>query len=707
MELQQVIRMIQSITGDFHETRVSNNSVKINCPCHRDKTPSLQITQDDGRILMHCHGGCRTDDILQAVGLTYKDLQPPEQSSVTKSPSMWDRMLYPYKQKYGDGVRLTAVYDYQDADGKYLYSKIRVEGGSIKGKQIAYRTIDRNAGTYTTGKPKGQATLYRLPELIKAVQEKKRIFITEGEKDVEHLRNRGLIATTAGGTQDWKSDFAKYFIGAETIILPDNDQAGYALADRIKNDLTDKASSVRIVRTSEAPKGDVSDFFEEGHTLADLEALIENNADAVQTMLSYKTSRTGETKVAQCVRNHEIVLENDLRFKGKIRFDEFSRQVFLQGTVSWEDGYQARPWSVTDDSHTFAILQSEYGLTSRNDFADAVRNVAYRKRFHPVRDVLEALPYKGDGYIRKLLPSYLGASDSEYNYAVMRLFMLGAVSRVYEAGCKFDFAPILHGGQGIGKSTLLRKLALSDAWFSDSLDSLDSDKAAQSLAGTWINELGELKSFSRTSGTGAVKRFISATQDRYRIPYERRAETFPRQCVFAGTVNQTNFLQDETGNRRFLIVHCGVQPKTKDIFSDDAMEDIKSAWAEALHIYKTEHPQLILPREFEEQASELQSDAMEDDGTEGMIRDWIDRYQGDKVCAIQVWQEALNEEKRPPKWQATVINNILSSLPDWERVTTSMRFEHYGTQRGFRRRTQSPDFVDYSPNEEIEGMVFN
>ena len=707
MELQQVVRMIQSITGDIQETRVSYNSVKICCPCHRDKTPSLQLTQDDGRILMHCHGGCRTDDILQAVGLTYKDLQPPKQSSVTKSPSMWDKMLYPFKKKYGDGVRLVAVYDYEDADGKYLYSKIRVEGGGIKGKQIAYRTIDRNAGTYTTGKPKGQATLYRLSEVIKAIQVKRRIFITEGEKDVETLYNLGLVATTAGGTQDWKSDFAKYFTGADVIVLADNDEAGFALADRIKNDLTDKASSVRIIRTSEAPKGDVTDYFQEGHTLEDLEALIENNADAVQTMLSYKTSRTGETKVAQCVRNHEIVLENDLRFKNKIKFDEFSRQVFLQGTVSWEDGYQARPWSVTDDSHTFAILQSEYGLTSRNDFADAVRNVAYRKRFHPVRDVLEALPYKGNGYIRKLLPDYLGATDSEYNYAVMRLFMLGAVARVFTPGVKFDYAPILHGGQGIGKSTLLRKLALSDAWFSDSLDSLDSDKAAQSLAGTWINELGELKSFSRTSGTGAVKRFISATQDRYRIPYERRAETFPRQCVFAGTVNQTNFLQDETGNRRFLIVHCGVQPKTKDIFSDDAMEDIKSAWAEALHIYKTEHPQLILPREFEEQASELQSDAMEDDGTEGMIRDWIERYQGDKVCAIQVWQEALGEEKRPPKWQATVINNILSSLPDWERVTTSMRFDHYGTQRGFRRKFRTTDFVNCDMTEEIEGMVFN
>lgn len=267
------------------------------------------------------------------------------------------------------------------------------------------------------------------------------------------------------------------------------------------------------------------------------------------------------------------------------------------------------------------------------------------------------------------------------------------------------------GAQGIGKSTFLAKLALSDAWFSDSLDSLDGDKAAMSLAGVWILELGELKSFNRTSGTGAVKRFISATQDRYRIPYERRAETFPRQCVFAGSVNQENFLQDETGNRRFLIVKCGIHAVTTDIYSEAAAEDIKAAWAEALHIYKNEKPTLVLPRDLTEEANELQGEAMEDDGTEGMIKDWLSRYKGDKVCAVQIWQEALKEDKRPPKWQATIINNILAKLPDWDRVLTPMKFEFYGNQRGFRRNystTKSEAFPKNSQDaDEVEDPIFD
>ena len=160
---------------------------------------------------------------------------------------------------------------------------------------------------------------------------------------------------------------------------------------------------------------------------------------------------------------------------------------------------------------------------------------------------------KSRGY--RLLPDYLGAEDNEYNYQVMRLFMLGAVARIYKPGTKFDYCPILQGRQGIGKSTFLRILALDDAWFSDSLDSLDSDKAAQSLMGRWICELSELKSLARTSGgVESVKRFLSATQDVYRLPYERRNDVYPRQTVFAGTTNKIDFLTDEPMRRLIKIV---------------------------------------------------------------------------------------------------------------------------------------------------------
>ena len=307
----------------------------------------------------------------------------------------------------------------------------------------------------------------------------------------------------------------------------------------------------------------------------------------------------------------------------------------------------------------------------------------------------------------------MGVVDSEYSYQVMRLQMVGAVARVYEPGCKFDYTMILTGPQGIGKSTFLRKFALKDEWFNDSLDSLDSDKAAQSIMGSWIIELAELKSLARTAGgVDSVKRFLTATQDKLRLPYERRTDVFLRQCVFAGTTNKSDFLQDETGNRRFLIIQTGVNEPTKSLFAPEATEDIKAAWAQAVHIWKTEKPQLILPDSCREEAQRLQEDSMADDGKVGIITEYLADKQ--RTCAIEIWQKALGEQGRPQKWQAGEINNIILSLPGWEKMKNPSRFGEYGQQRGFQRMstnssekclqtvTNSDGFMQIDPENEME-----
>ncbi len=435
----------------------------------------------------------------------------------------------------------------------------------------------------------------------------------------------------------------------------------------------------------------------------------------VETMLTYKMEygRDGEEKskkIMQTIRNFEIVMEYDARFAGKIKYDEFAQQTYLMGSVPWEERNNYRPWSSSDDSSMLSIIQNDYGLTSRNDFFDAIKIVSRRNRFNPIKELLDVLKWDGEEHISKLLPEYLGCEDTPYTREVMKLFMLGAVARIYHPGIKYDYTIIFQGPQGIGKSTFLRLMALSDGWFNDSLDSLDSDKSAQALMGSWIVELAELKSLARTAGgVDSVKRFLSATQDKYRIPYERRADIFPRQCVFAGTTNKSDFLQDETGNRRFLIVHTGINKPTKDLFNIKAMEDIKAAWAEAVHIWKTERPALILPDSVKKEAEDLQNQSMIDDGMTGIIEQYLEGKQ--RVCALEIWQEALGEQGRPPKWQATAINDIISRLPEWERMKNNSTFGRHGKQRGFMRKsttesttggTSQQGFRTLTPLEEQE-----
>lgn len=416
-----------------------------------------------------------------------------------------------------------------------------------------------------------------------------------------------------------------------------------------------------------------------------------NIADVLQ-MLDYKIEYDNDgneksRKLQQTVRNFEIIMENDSRFAGKIKFDEFSRQEYLAGEIPWENETCDRAWGSHDDAALYSIIQTDYGVKNRNDYFDAIKNVSMRNRFHPVRDVLNSLKYDGNEHIKSLLPNYLGVEDTEYAYQVMRLWMLGAVARVYEPGCKFDYTMIFTGPQGLGKSTFLKMMALNDAWFNDSLDSLDSDKAAQSLMGSWIVELAELKSLARTAGgVESVKRFLTAVQDKYRVPYERRADIFLRQCVFAGTTNKSDFLQDETGNRRFLIIQTGINEPKKSLFSPEAIEDMKAAWAQAVHIWKTEQPELILPDSCRDEARRLQDESMADDGKIGIITQFLENKQ--RTCVLEIWKAALERPDIPKKWESSEIMDIVLSIPGWQKMKNSTTFGEYGKQKGLQKVNQ-------------------
>ena len=579
-----------------------------------------------------------------------------------------------------------------------------------------------------------------------AIDRQETIFYTEGEKDVNTLMEKGYTAVTCGGSGDWKSDASILFQNANVIVLADNDKPGGKLASTVVKDLKGIVKSIKIiVPMPNTPKADITDYFEAGHTVEEFKNLIKTGDDTesicaevqqdqkqdagkkravtqkskdevaggsalVFKFLDCNYDEDGNVKsVKQLVHNFEIVMDKDSRFAGKIRLNEFAQQLYLYGSVPWENENNCRAWSSHDDSALFSLIQADYGLKSRQDFADALKNVSMRNKFHPVRELLDSLTWDGKEHIRSLLPEYLGAEDSDYTYQVMRLWMLGAVSRVYKPGSKFDYTIILQGSQGIGKSTFLKLMALDDSWFNDSLDSLDSDKAVQSLTGSWIIELAELKSLARTAGgVESVKRFLTATQDKYRIPYERRADTFYRQCVFAGTTNKDDFLQDETGNRRFLIIHTGVTKPSKSLFIPEAMDDIKQAWAEAVHIWKNEDIQLILPENCMQQAKELQEANMADDGKRGIILDYLEGKT--QVCAREIWFEALKETIPPKNWQASEINNIVAKIPGWERLKTPRKFDGYGQQRGFRKiamktteeESGNSEFVVVSEQEQME-----
>ena len=254
---------------DLNGATPRNNTINVRCPCHNDKKASLSISQGrNNRIILNCHAGCNYKNILSEVGLTEDDLF---NDGRTKQKNTW-------RDKIASRVDrpIEAVYDYKDATGTYLYSKIR-----FVGKVIRYAVIDKKNDSFTMEKPKGVYSLYNLPAAIKAIKKGYPVYITEGEKDVDTLKNLDFTAVTAGSVSDWRSEFAHYFTGARVVILPDNDAPGLELKDKILKSLRAFAHSIKVVITSQAEHGDVTDYLEvERHSKEDLKELIKG-VDAI------------------------------------------------------------------------------------------------------------------------------------------------------------------------------------------------------------------------------------------------------------------------------------------------------------------------------------------------------------------------------------------------------------------------------------------
>ncbi len=276
MEFEDVLRSFDHVKK-IKTGKRCKQTFSARCPAHRDKHNSLTISEgEDGKTLLYCHAGCSTESILAAAGLSIKNL------CIGRSKlSCIDRLTWFYASEYkwtdehdeehrgyGEGVFCAAQYPYYNEDGKYLYTKLRFEGGSIEGKLIRYYFIDHiNDKARSLKASEVDRTLYRLPQFLLLKKKARWVYIVEGEKDVETLRELGNgfgCVTTAGGAADWRPEYARYFKGLDVCILQDNDEPGEKLSKMIVRDLRPYAHFVKIVVPSNIPHGDVTDFLNGG-----------------------------------------------------------------------------------------------------------------------------------------------------------------------------------------------------------------------------------------------------------------------------------------------------------------------------------------------------------------------------------------------------------------------------------------------------------
>lgn len=329
----------------------------------------------------------------------------------------------------------------------------------------------------------------------------------------------------------------------------------------------------------------------------------------------HKTDR-GEFRDVQI--NVAIILRKDNRFRGRLRWNALLEAVEAR-ELPWRKGARWEAWTDADDLQLTQWCQHRHVYVKQRTCAAAVQVVARDRTVHPVRNRLSTLEWDGQERLSGWLATYLGVEiepgRERYIEAVGRCWTIAAVARVFRPGCKVDAALILEGPQGSRKSTAAATLAIEPEWFADEIADLGSKDSAQDLRGKWIIELGELSAMKR-GAVERVKAFMSRRTDHYRPSYGVRSQDFDRQCVFIGTTNENEYLQDHTGNRRFWPVKVG----RVDV---EALErDRDQLWAEAVAAFRAGE-QWWLDPEVEREARAVQEDRRIVDAWEAPVLAWL------------------------------------------------------------------------------------
>jgi len=370
--------------------------------------------------------------------------------------------------------------------------------------------------------------------------------------------------------------------------------------------------------------------------------------------LSYAPNRTPYSHMANVV----AVIEG---LKGKyadVWYDEFHCKVMT-------DEQAPRAWADADTLEFVRILQSEIGFAGvrPNIVQNAIDCAAHKRPRHEVREWLKSLKWDGSHRLGLMLMRGWGAEAHPYTSAVGRCFLMGAVARVMEPGCKVDNVPVFEGAGGTRKTSSLQSL-FGARWFDNPHAYIGEKDFLQNMTGKWCLELAELANI-KGRALETVKATITRPVDVYRAAYGRLPGTYKRQCVFAGTIDRSGWNTDQAGGRRWWPVRCST------IDTAWIEESRAQLFAEALSRYESGEPWWNVPEHYarEEQLSRQQKDVWDE-----LVADYVTSRSSTSIPDLLRFACAMEQ---PKDWSPSAgerVRGILTRLrwveqPDhsWKR----------------------------------------
>lgn len=390
---------------------------------------------------------------------------------------------------------------------------------------------------------------------------------------------------------------------------------------------------------------------EQGHDKFTASQLLRNKLKAIQTDADEESPRL--------LREYQKIQR---AFGERLRFNELLGEVEMDG--EYIDPSMAKLELV--------VTHRQNLKGCREDISDCLVKVAKENSYSPVREYLETVYQKhgeDSALINSIAEQHLGSSDPIHQTLVMR-FLIAAVARAYKPGAKHDCVLILQGPQGYFKSTFFKVLA-SEPWFDDSLGSASDKDEKLKLHRSWMVEWAELETVFRRRDVSQVKAFMSSAIDILRPPFGRSIQTLKRASVIVGTTNQTQFLADTTGNRRFWVVPIK-QPL--DISKLQANRD--RIWASAVALYKAGE-QWWLTAEENKEVDAVRAQYESVDPWLYPVQEYVEGMPA--VSSEQILTNALDMEKsKHNSGHSRRVADIMRQL-GWEQ--TSSPVAHYGTRK--------------------------
>lgn len=612
------------------------------------------LTVDPKSGAYQCWNECSCKSIRDAIAPLGDSVQSPtprkptiksrQKAASNKPVRTQDDRTWVYTDAEGNPVARTRRTD--DGKGKRrIWQEYPHEGLWIKGGEVPeeVKTPLKKA-----------ITPYRYLEVKQAIAEGKPIFWVEGEPCADALWAIGIPATTSiGGSKSYRryGDYKRLMEGAEVIICPDQDQSGLKYSQDVAADSPVAKWCYPFPDSpqwAELPSSgglDIADWIDQGATAETIQSAVTEKRQTAPTPPEDDDSEPEKLcSIAAQYQKLKATLGD------RLRLNLLTKELELDGaTVTLEQ------------------LELELALKHNRQFKSlplVARGLAEEQKFSPVVEYLGsvAAKYGNDTSILSgLAQRYFGRSERIYQTFIEK-WLIGAVARVYEPGCKLDTALILQGGQGIGKSTFFKILA-SEPWFDDSFGSPSDKDERLKLHRAWVIEWSELETVFKRRDIAAVKAFLSSSTDHVRPPYGRSVECWHRQGVIVGTTNQDEFLSDTTGNRRFWVI-----PVRQTIDTELLRVERDRIWAAAVALYQSGRAWWLTAEEDREAAAIAEEHQLRDPWFEPVERYLRENFKRQTTTAELLTSCLQIEIPRQERGQQMRIADILKQL-GWEQKT--------------------------------------